>query len=105
MYGLSEAIDEKGRSSPRRSAPSRGRPSRDALVEEPLHANENKACSASMLKVVGQGGQLERMTDRWQRVRVGSAEPSRRRGLPFERAGRHMFIAARKNIGKVVLVP
>jgi len=109
MYGLSEASTEKGRSIPKAFS---------SLVRMPLATipwwkslsvmNENKAVAGlNMLSWWDREGNLDRMTEPLMpMIESGALEPVVANAFPFDRAGdAHQFIAERKNIGKVVLVP
>ena len=109
MYGLSEAQTEKGRSVPRVLS---------AVARMPLATvpwwkglsimNENKAVAGlNMLSWWDREGSIDRIIEPLiGDLESGALEPVVAEAFPFERAGEaHTFIAERRNIGKVVLVP
>ena len=109
MYGLSEASTEKGRSIPKALS---------ALARMPLATmpwwkslslmNENKGVfGLNMLGWWDAEGSLDRAIGPLQPLlESGELEPVVAEAFPFERAGEaHTFIAERRNVGKVVLVP
>jgi NADPH:quinone reductase-like Zn-dependent oxidoreductase len=109
MYGLSEAQTEKGRSVPKVLG---------ALARMPLATvpwwkslsmmNENKAVAGlNMLSWWDREGSINRVFEPMlPDLESGALDPVVAQAFPFERAGEaHTFIAERKNIGKVVLVP
>lgn len=109
MYGLSEAQTEKGRSVPRALS---------ALARMPLATvpwwkslammSENKAVAGlNMLAWWDREGSINRLIEpTLPGLASGELEPVVAEAFPFERAGdAHRFIAERRNIGKVVLVP
>jgi NADPH:quinone reductase-like Zn-dependent oxidoreductase len=109
MYGLSEAQTEKGRSIPRALS---------ALARMPLATvpwwkslammSENKAVAGlNMLAWWDREGSINRLIEpTLPGLASGELEPVVAEAFPFERAGdAHRFIAERRNIGKVVLVP
>ena len=110
MYGLSEASTEKGRSIPRALSALARMPTATMPWWKSLAVmNENKGVfGLNMLALVGHRGR--RSTARSSRcspeLESGALEPVVAEAFPFERAGdAHTFIAERKNVGKVVLVP
>ena len=110
MYGLSEAQTEKGRSIPRLLR---------ALVRMPLATtpwwkslsvmNENKAVAGlNMLSWWDREPDIIRQVvePMLADLESGALVPVVAEAFPFSRAGEaHTFIAERRNIGKVVLVP
>lgn len=109
MYGLSEASSEKGRSITKALS---------ALVRTPFATmpwwkslqvmNENKGVSGlNMLAWWDREGSIRRVVDPiLPALEAGEVEPVVAEAFPFERApDAHRFIAERRNIGKVVLVP
>jgi NADPH:quinone reductase-like Zn-dependent oxidoreductase len=108
MYGLSEASTETGRSIPRALR---------ALARMPLATmpwwkslglmNENKGVfGLNMLTWWDREG-LDRVLEPLSiGIETGAFDPVVAEAFPFDRAGdAHRFIAERRNIGKVVLVP
>ena len=108
MYGLSEASTETGRSIPRALR---------ALARMPVATmpwwkslalmNENKGVfGLNMLTWWDREG-LDRVLDPLSiGIETGAFDPVVAEAFPFDRAGEaHRFIAERRNIGKVVLVP
>ncbi len=108
MYGLSEAQDEKGRSL---------RKAVSSMVRAPFATmpwwkslqmmNENKGVfGLNMLSWMDREG-LDRITEPLlPEVESGRINPVVAESFPFDRAGdAHQYIADRKNVGKVVLVP
>ena len=70
--------------------------------------NENKGVfGLNMLAWWDREGSIERMIEPLlEQIEDGELEPVVAEAFPFERAGEaHRFIAERRNIGKVVLVP
>jgi NADPH:quinone reductase-like Zn-dependent oxidoreductase len=109
MYGLSEATEKGGRNIP---ALVRG------LVQMPLATmpwwkslalmNENKGVfGLNMLSWWDREGNIDRLVEPLSRdLANGRLRPVVAEAFPFERAGEaHRFIAERRNIGKVVLLP
>lgn len=109
MYGLSEASTETGRSIPRALR---------ALARMPLATmpwwkslslmNENKGVfGLNMLGWWDREGDINRIIEPLAAgLESGELDPVVAEAFPFERAGdAHTFIAERRNIGKVVLVP
>ncbi len=109
MYGLSEATSEGGRDIP---AMLKG------LAKMPLATipwwkslalmNENKGIfGLNMLKWWDREGSLDRVTEPLMAdLEAGRLEPVVAEAFPFSRAGEaHQFIAERRNVGKVVLLP
>jgi NADPH:quinone reductase-like Zn-dependent oxidoreductase len=109
MYGLSEASTTKGRSIPKALS---------SLVRMPLATmpwwkslsmlSENKGVfGLNMLSWWDREGSLDRLVDPlMEGLKRGDLEPVVAEAFSFERAGdAHNFIAERRNIGKVVLVP
>ena len=109
MYGLSEASTETGRSIPKLI----GSLARMPLATMPWWKslqmmNENKGVfGLNMLAWWDREGSIERITGPLiDQIEDGGLEPIVAEAFPFDRAGdAHQFIADRKNIGKVVLVP
>ena len=109
MYGLAEASTEGGRSIPRLI----GSLARMPLATMPWWKslqvmNENKGVfGLNMLSWWDREGSIERITGPLiGEIEDGGLEPIVAESFPFERAGdAHTFIAERRNIGKVVLVP
>lgn len=109
MYGLSEASTETGRSIPRALS---------ALARMPMATmpwwkslsvmSENKGVfGLNMLGWWDTEGSINRVVDPMLAdLESGALDPVVAEAFPFERAGEaHTFIAERRNIGKVVLVP
>jgi NADPH:quinone reductase-like Zn-dependent oxidoreductase len=109
MYGVSEASDAGGRSV---------RKALSSVLRTPFVTmpwwkslqmlNENKGVfGLNMLSWFDSEGNLDRLTEPlMEGFRSGELSPVVAEAFPFERAGEaHQFIADRKNIGKVVLVP
>jgi NADPH:quinone reductase-like Zn-dependent oxidoreductase len=108
MYGLSEASTEKGRSI---------RKAASSLVRMPFATipwwkslqlmNENKGVfGLNMLAWQDREGLDRLLEPLGALLEAGKLDPVVAEAFPFERAGdAHQFIAERKNIGKVVLVP
>jgi synaptic vesicle membrane protein VAT-1 len=109
MYGLSEASTESGRSIPKLL---------ESLARMPLATmpwwkslqmmSENKAVAGlNMLAWQDRGGDITRLIEPMlPGLESGELDPVVAEAFPFERAGEaHTFIAERRNIGKVVLVP
>jgi NADPH:quinone reductase-like Zn-dependent oxidoreductase len=109
MYGLSEATDERGRNLP---ALLRG------LARMPLATmpwwkslsmmNENKGVfGLNMLSWWDREGNIDRVVQPlMQDLAAGRLRPVVAEAFPFDRAAdAHRFIAERRNIGKVVLLP
>ena len=70
--------------------------------------NENKGVfGLNMLKWWDHEGGLDRVTEPLMAdLEAGRLEPVVAESFPFERAGEaHVFIAERRNVGKVVLFP
>jgi NADPH:quinone reductase-like Zn-dependent oxidoreductase len=109
MYGLSEASAGTGRSIPRLI----GSLARMPLATMPWWKslaimNENKGVfGLNMLAWMDREGNLDRIAAHLaEDVEAGDYEPVVAEAFPFDRAGdAHRFIAERRNIGKVVLVP
>ena len=109
MYGLAEASTEDGRSIPKLI----GSLARMPLATMPWWKslqvmNENKGVfGLNMLAWWDTEGSIERITGPLiDEIEQGGLEPIVAESFPFERAGdAHQFIAERRNIGKVVLVP
>jgi synaptic vesicle membrane protein VAT-1 len=109
MYGLAEASEGTGRSIPRLV----GSLARMPLATMPWWKslqvmNENKGVfGLNMLSWWDREGSIERITGPLMgQIEDGGLEPIVAESFPFDRAGdAHQFIAERKNIGKVVLVP
>jgi NADPH:quinone reductase-like Zn-dependent oxidoreductase len=109
MYGLSEATREGKRDL---SATLKGLASMPLATYpwwKSLNAmNENKGVfGLNMLKWWDREGNLDRVTEPLMGdLEAGRLEPVVAEAFPFERAGEaHEFIAARRNVGKVVLFP
>ncbi len=109
MYGLSEVTKEGGRDVPA---------ALKSLAKMPLATipwwkslalmNENKGVfGLNMLKWWDREGSLDRVTEPLMAdLEAGRLEPVVAEAFAFERAGEaHEFIAARRNVGKVVLFP
>ncbi len=109
MYGLSEASTEKGRSIPKAIS---------ALARMPMATmpwwkslqlmNENKGVfGLNMLSWWDREGTINRaLNPMLPDLESGALDPVVAETFPFEKAGdAHRFIAERRNIGKVVLVP
>jgi NADPH:quinone reductase-like Zn-dependent oxidoreductase len=109
MYGLSEATNEKGRDL---------RAAVTSLMKMPLATmpwwrslqvmNENKGVfGLNMLSWWDEEGSLDRVTEPlMEDLQAGRLKPIVAKSFPFSRAGdAHVFIAERRNIGKVVLFP
>jgi synaptic vesicle membrane protein VAT-1 len=109
MFGLSEASTGTTRSVPA---------ALKSLVRMPLATmpwwkslammNENKGVAGlNMLHWWEREGQLDRVTEPlMDDLRAGRLEPVVAEAFPFEHAGEaHEFIAQRRNVGKVVLLP
>lgn len=109
MYGLSEPLNEKGRSM---------RKALSSVIRAPFATmpwwkslqmmNENKGVfGLNMLSWWDREGNFNRITDPLRdELESGRLEPIVAEAFPFDRAGdAHQFIGDRKNIGKVVLVP
>jgi synaptic vesicle membrane protein VAT-1 len=109
MYGLAEASTGEGRSIPRLI----GSLARMPLATMPWWKslrvmNENKGVfGLNMLTWWDTEGDTERITGPLVgEIESGGLEPIVAEAFPFDRAGEaHSFIAERRNIGKVVLVP
>ena len=109
MFGLSEASTGTTRSVPA---------ALKSLIRMPLATmpwwkslammNENKSVAGlNMLHWWEREGQLDRVTEPLMGdLEAGRLEPVVAESFPFERAGEaHEFIAQRRNVGKVVLLP
>ncbi len=109
MYGLSEASTGSGRSIPKLL---------ESLARMPLATmpwwkslqmmSENKAIAGlNMLAWQDRNGDVRRLIEPMlPGLESGELDPIVAEAFPFERAGEaHTFIAERRNIGKVVLVP
>ena len=109
MYGLSEASTEKGRNIPRALSALARMPTATLPWWKSLAVmNENKGVfGLNMLKWWDTEGTINRAIDPMLLdLKSGSLDPVVAEAFPFERAGEaHTFIAERRNIGKVVLVP
>ncbi len=109
MYGLSEASTEKGRSIPALARSLARMPFATTPWWKSLGVmNENKGTfGLNMLAWWDEEGSLDRVTaPLMPALESGELEPVVAEAFPFERAGEaHAFIAGRRNIGKVVLVP
>ena len=108
MYGLSEATVEGPQHPHAPRQPGNDAAGDDALVEEPAVMNENKGVfGLNMLAWWDREGSLDRVIEPvLGALESGELEPVVAEAFPFDRAGdAHRFIAERRNIGKVVLVP
>ena len=109
MYGLAEASTEKGRSIPKLIGSLARMPTATIPWWKSLQVmNENKGVfGLNMLAWWDTEGSIERITGPLiGQIEEGGLEPIVAESFPFERAGdAHQFIAERRNIGKVVLVP
>jgi NADPH:quinone reductase-like Zn-dependent oxidoreductase len=109
MYGLSEASAGEGRSIPRLIESIARMPTATLPWWKSLGVmNENKGVfGLNMLAWWDKEGSVERITGPLiQRIEEGGLEPVVAESFPFDRAGdAHRFIAERRNVGKVVLVP
>jgi NADPH:quinone reductase-like Zn-dependent oxidoreductase len=109
MYGLAEASTETGRSIPKLIGSLARMPTATIPWWKSLQVmNENKGVfGLNMLAWWDTEGSVERITGPLvEQIEEGGLEPIVAESFPFERAGdAHQFIADRKNIGKVVLVP
>lgn len=109
MYGLAEASTEEGRSIPKLIGSLARMPTATMPWWKSLQMmNENKGVfGLNMLAWWDREGSIERITGPLiGQIEEGGLEPIVAESFPFERAGdAHRFIAERRNIGKVVLVP
>jgi NADPH:quinone reductase-like Zn-dependent oxidoreductase len=109
MYGLSEASTGQGRSIPRLIGSIAQMPTATFPWWKSLGMmNENKGVfGLNMLAWWDEEGSIERITGPLiDQIEEGGLEPIVAESFPFDRAGEaHQFIAERRNIGKVVLVP
>jgi NADPH:quinone reductase-like Zn-dependent oxidoreductase len=109
MYGLSENSKEGKRSIPLTLKSLAAMPTATMPWWKSLLAiNENKGVfGLNMLKWWDREGSLDRLTEPLMAdLEAGRLEPVVAESFPFERAGEaHMFIAERRNVGKVVLFP
>jgi NADPH:quinone reductase-like Zn-dependent oxidoreductase len=109
MYGLAEASAGEGRSIPRLIESIARMPTATIPWWKSLGVmNENKGVfGLNMLSWWDREGSVERITGPLVgQIEEGGLEPVVAESFPFDRAGEaHQFIAERKNIGKVVLVP
>ena len=109
MYGLSEAQTENGRSVPKLLSSLARMPWATVPWWKSLQVmNENKSVGGlNMLGWWDREGDVNRVIEPMlPDLENGSLEPVVAEAFPFERAGEaHTFIAERKNIGKVLLVP
>ena len=109
MYGLSEAQTESGRSVPKVLKAVARMPWATVPWWKSLSVmNENKSVGGlNMLNWLDREGDMTRVIEPMlPDLESGALEPVVAEAFPFERAGdAHTFIAERKNIGKVVLVP
>jgi NADPH:quinone reductase-like Zn-dependent oxidoreductase len=109
MYGLAEASEGESRSLPKLI----GSLARMPLATMPWWKslqvmNENKGVfGLNMLSWWDTEGDIDRITGPLvEEIEQGDLQPIVAEAFPFDRAGdAHRFIAERKNIGKVVLVP
>ena len=109
MYGLAEASTGEGRSIPKLIGSLARMPFATVPWWKSLQVmNENKGIfGLNMLAWWDTEGDIERITGPLvAEIEAGDLDPVVAEAFPFERAGdAHAFIAERKNIGKVVLVP
>jgi synaptic vesicle membrane protein VAT-1 len=109
MYGLSENSKEGKRSIPLTLKSLGAMPTATMPWWKSLMTmNENKGVfGLNMLKWWDREGNLDRVTEPLMAdLEAGRLEPVVAESFPFERAGEaHMFIAERRNVGKVVLFP
>jgi NADPH:quinone reductase-like Zn-dependent oxidoreductase len=109
MYGISEASTETGRSIPRLIGSLARMPFATLPWWKSLQLmNENKGVfGLNMLSWWDREADVSRiMGPLMDQFQAGDLEPVVAEAFPFERAGEaHRFIAERRNIGKVVLVP
>jgi NADPH:quinone reductase-like Zn-dependent oxidoreductase len=109
MYGLSEVMDEKGRNIRKVVGAGIKAPFATMPWWKGLYAmNENKGVfGLNMLHWWDEEGSLDRVTEPLMpALESGELKPVVAKSFPFEEAGEaHRFIAERRNIGKVVLVP
>jgi NADPH:quinone reductase-like Zn-dependent oxidoreductase len=109
MYGVSELSTEGGRSLTRLARSLTSMPLATAPWWKSLGMlNENKMVGGlNMLSWWDREGDVKRITGPLiEELEAGDLEPVVAEAFPFERAGdAHRFIAERKNVGKVVLVP
>jgi NADPH:quinone reductase-like Zn-dependent oxidoreductase len=109
MYGLSEASTGTGRSIPKAASAMLRGPFATFPWWKSLNAmNENKGIfGLNMLAWSDAEPGLTRIIEPLQaEIEAGKLEPVVAEAFPFDRAGdAHQFIADRKNVGKVVLVP
>ena len=109
MYGLSEAQTEQGRSVPKAISALARMPWATVPWWKSLSVmNENKAVAGlNMLGWWDEEGSINRVVEPMlPDLESGALDPVVAEAFPFERAGEaHTYIAERRNIGKVVLVP
>jgi NADPH:quinone reductase-like Zn-dependent oxidoreductase len=109
MYGLAEASTGEGRSIPKLIESLARMPFATTPWWKSLQVmNENKGVfGLNMLAWWDTEGDIERITGPLvEEIEAGDLDPVVAEAFPFDRAGdAHAFIADRKNIGKVVLVP
>jgi NADPH:quinone reductase-like Zn-dependent oxidoreductase len=109
MYGLAEASTGEGRSIPRLIESIARMPAATFPWWKSLGMmNENKGVfGLNMLAWWDKEGSIERITGPLiEQIEEGGLEPIVAESFAFDRAGEaHRFIAERRNIGKVVLVP
>jgi len=109
MYGLSENSKEGKRSIPLTLKSLAAMPTATVPWWKSLMVmNENKGVfGLNMLKWWDREGSLNRLIEPLMAdLEAGRLEPVVAEAFPFERAGdAHMFIAERRNVGKVVLFP
>jgi NADPH:quinone reductase-like Zn-dependent oxidoreductase len=109
MYGLSEASTGTGRSIPKALSSLLRMPAATMPLWKSLQMmNENKGVfGLNMLAWWDQEGSLDRVTEPLvEKLAAGELKPVVAEAFPFERAGdAHRYIAERRNVGKVVLVP
>lgn len=108
MYGLSEAFDERGRNLPRAIGSLLRLPTATMPWWSPRLLNTNRSVgSLNILTWWKKDGHLDRVTQPLLAdLEAGRLEPLVAEVFPFARTGdAHRFLAERRNIGKVVLVP
>jgi NADPH:quinone reductase-like Zn-dependent oxidoreductase len=109
MYGLSEASAGTGRNIPKLVGSLARMPFATLPWWKSLQLmSENKGVfGLNMLAWWDREGDVSRITGPLvEELEAGELEPVVAESFPFERAGdAHRFIAERRNIGKVVLVP
>lgn len=109
MFGISEASKGTGRSLPRLLSSVARMPLATTPWWKSLMAmNENKMVGGlNMLSWWDREGNLDRVIDPLRRMIEGvQIQPVVAAAFPFDRAGEaHEYIAERRNVGKVILVP